>query len=430
MFKFLRKIIPETSFIRLAYSWTKAILANIKYKNPSKDLRVIGITGTDGKTSTVHFTAQILENLGLKVAMSSTEEIWIAGVHNVNKTKRTTLSPFIIQNFLNEAKKKKCDVVIIEVSSHSITQGRIFGIEFDGAVVTNISQEHGNYHKDLEEYARVKSKLFQVVNSSPKKNKVLILNKEMEFYDMFSRISPEISKTYAIEDSKTNITARNLIIRENGTSFDLGRDDEYFETYLPIPGDYNVENILAASLVAEHLGFPIQKIAEKIPLCQKVQGRLDEVDIPADFKVFVDFALTPGALEKLLKYASSVAERNVILVFGCTGGNHDHEKRSIMGKVASSLADYIVITEDETYGENNEKIMKDIEIGFDKGFIAYKKISDRKEAIHFALRNACKGDIILITGMGAFQSRNNGKEEIPWNDKKEVQKYFKLKKNV
>ncbi|MBT4937158.1 hypothetical protein HON22_04530, partial [Candidatus Peregrinibacteria bacterium] len=228
MLPFLRKIIPEDSPIRKSYSWSKAIAAKILYSNPSKNLKVIGITGTDGKTSTTHFTAELLELLGLKVAMSSTEEIWMAGERRNNTTKRTTLSPFIVQKFLQEAKEKQCDVVVLEVSSHAITQGRILGIEFDGAAVSNISQEHCNYHGSLENYAKTKAELFRKVKDSKKENKILIANKNMQFHELFTNIAPEITKGFSSSysnrkydgiDSRLNGNSRKEYDTRNCTSY-------------------------------------------------------------------------------------------------------------------------------------------------------------------------------------------------------------------
>lgn len=424
MFKYLRSLIPETSFLRLMYSWSKAVCAKIKYGNPSESMIVIGVTGTDGKTSTTHFTAQLLEKLGMRVAMSSTEEIWIAGEKQVNETKRTTLSPFVLQQFLLEAKQKHCQVAIIEVSSHALIQGRVFGVDFSGAIVTNISQEHGNYHKTLEEYARVKSKLFRLVKKSPKQNKILVLNKHMDFYDMFARIDPNITRTYALADEDTSITASHIAESDHGSIFSLSEDGDTCSTMLNIPGKHNIENILASALVAEFLGFSMKRIAEQMPYIQPVAGRLEEIPNDHGFKVYIDFAITPGALEKLLIFAKTTTKGNVTIVFGCTGANHDHEKRPMMGKVASELADFVVLTEDETYGEDNEKIMNEIERGFRMNFLAYKKIGDRSEAIRFALENAKKDDTVIITGMGNFNSRFNGKEEIPWSDRECVKQWI------
>ena len=407
MLKFLRKIIPETSPIRLLYSWSKAFLAKIIYHNPSKNICVIWITWTDWKTTTCHFTAELLEKLWMKVAMSSTEEIWINGKYKNNKTKRTTLSPFVIQKFLKEAVNQKCKVAIIEVSSHAISQKRIAGIDFNWWIITNISQEHCNYHKNIEEYARTKAELFRIVNQSKKKNKFLIVNEDMKFKTLFSEVNPAITKTYALGNKNTNLTVYNTKLYKNKSNFTL-RDNknnkEIDNTILNIPWTYNIENALASSLIAQEFWYSLEKISKSINKLNPVSWRLELIETPLNYDVYIDFAVTPWALEQTLNYLKAICKRDIFLVFWCTGSNHDHEKRPLMWDI--------------------EKIMKDIEKWFKKNFIAYKKINDREKAINFALKNARNNDIVVITWMWAFCSRNNWIEEIEWNDKEVVEKYF------
>ena len=422
----LKQLIPQNSFIRKTYSWIKAIIASLIYKNPSKNLYVIGVTGTDGKTTTVHFIAQLLSFLGMKVAMSSTEEIWINDLKSINKTKRTTLSPFLVQKFLHQAHQKTCEVAVIEVSSHALSQGRVFGVEFDIAVVTNISQEHCDYHHDLHDYANVKANLCRLVRRSPKQKKMIILNQSMEFFDVFAKIAPDHNLTFCLENDQANLTARNLIGNSEKTCFILDNQTQKANVCVHIPGIYNVENILAASLVAQYFDFSLQDISTKLPFLKPISGRLEKIQLHKNFNVFIDFAVTPGALEKLLIYAQSITNNKVIVVFGCTGGNHDQEKRPLMGEISAKIADYVVLTEDETYGEDNEKIVQDIQKGFTDNFTNYQVIHDRKKAIYFALQKAQAGDIVLVTGMGAFQSRNNGQGEEKWSDKKIIEEYDKL----
>jgi UDP-N-acetylmuramoyl-L-alanyl-D-glutamate--2,6-diaminopimelate ligase len=422
----LRKIIPEDSKLRLFYSWSKAVLAKALYFNPSKDLFILGVTGTDGKTSTVHFTAQLLELLGKKVAMASTEEIWIAGEKKENKTKRTTLSPLYIQKFLKEAKEKECEVVVLEVSSHALVQGRVFGIDFNAGIVTNISQEHCNYHKSLREYALSKLKLFELVEKSPKSEKLLLVNKNMQFYDFFANINSNLTKTYALNTPEADYSAEELLSFEDKSCFKIAENAD-LEFNLNVAGTYNVENILAAMALARFLGFSLTEIHAKLPKVRSVSGRLEPVEVKAPYKVFVDFALTPGAFKKLLDYGRKITKNKLWIVFGCTGADHDQIKRPQMGETAEKLADFLVLTEDETYGEDNQKIVDDIKRGFSPEMKHYKVIHDRKEAIFYALKNAEEGDTIFITGMGNFTSRNNGKEEIPWSDRDTVKSYF-LKK--
>lgn len=186
-----------------------------------------------------------------------------------------------------------------------------------------------------------------------------------------------------------------------------------YPTKLNVAGDYNVQNVLIAAMVAHHCGTSREEIAEKIPLIHPVAGRFEEV-ISDPFSVVIDFAVTPGALESILHYAKKVAEGNVRIVFGCTGGNHDHSKRPQMGEVATRHADYVVLTEDESYGEAIENIFAEV---YPTSKENVTMIPERREAIYYALDHAKPGDVVIITGMGALESRNDGTKEVAWSDK-------------
>lgn len=433
MLYILRKYIPENSWLRKSYSWTKAFLANVLYQNPSKHLIVIGITGTDGKTSTTHFTAELLELLDIKVAMASTEEIWIGKNKKNNTTKRTTLSPFFIQKFLKKAYKNSCKAVILEISSHALSQGRVKGVDFNIAAVTNISQEHGNYHGQLEEYAKIKSKLFQYVAQTKKQKSLLIVNQNMQFYNIFSQIKPSITQSFSLlhnKDSskqKADILAKVLKISNAQNIFSLQYQSQKVQNIpLNIPGSYNIENALIAIHIALFFNISLHNILEQIPQLHSIAGRLQKIpNLPFPFQVYIDFAVTPGALEKVLLSLKESNTGKVFIVFGATGKNHDHTKRPLMGQVTTTHADFVVLTEDETYGEDNEQIMKEVASGFDKKKKNSIIIADREKAIHYALAKAKKNDIIVISGMGNFNTRNNGEKEIPWSDTECVYKFFK-----
>jgi UDP-N-acetylmuramoyl-L-alanyl-D-glutamate--2,6-diaminopimelate ligase len=434
MLHILRTYIPETSVLRKAYSWSKAVLANLIYQNPSKHLVIIGITGTDGKTTTSHFTAELLQLLGVKVAMASTEEIWIGSNKQNNTTKRTTLSPFFIQKFLQKAHKESCKAVILEISSHALSQGRVLGIDFNIAAITNISQEHGNYHGDLKDYAKIKAKLFQYVAQTKKEKSLLIANKNMQFFDLFSQIKPDITQTFSLSSEKRSITKNDtdfiatiLEVHNSKSIFSLYSQGKKTEAIcLNIPGSYNIENALIAIQIALFFNISLDTIIKKIPELNSIAGRLQKIpNLPSSIEVYIDFAVTPGALEKVLTSLKQSNTGKIFIVFGATGKNHDHAKRPLMGKVTSTHADFVVLTEDETYGEDNDKIMKEVASGFDKKKKNFTIIPDREKAIHYALANAKKNDIIVISGMGNFNTRNNGEQEIPWSDTECVHKFFK-----
>lgn len=420
--EFLRQKIKEDSFLRLSYSWGKSFLANVFFKNYSKDLVVIGVTGTDGKTSTTYFIAQILEQLGQKVALASTEFLWIDQDKQENKTKRTTLSPFFLRKFLKKAKQKNCKYVVLEVSSHALSQGRIWGIEFDKVLLTNLSQEHTNYHKTYLEYAKTKAKLLKYLKKSKKLNKNIFVYNQIDFKKEFLKVAPSLTKTYALKDKTADLSVLDYKNQEKGYFFSF-KDENFFTN---LQGDYNLENLLGSILIINSLGFSLKDLKKPIENLKLVPGRLEEIKNNQGFRVFVDFALTPRALENLLKYGQKITKNQVWIVFGATGANHDKKKRPLMGQVVSQYADKIVLTEDENYGEDNQKIMADVSEGI-KEKSKLIKINDRKEAIFYALNNAKTGDIVFVTGMGNFTTRNLNLKEVPWSDREIIQSFFNQK---
>jgi UDP-N-acetylmuramoyl-L-alanyl-D-glutamate--2,6-diaminopimelate ligase len=419
MISWLRKRVPDNSFLRKLFSWGKALSARIYFGDVSSGLILIGVTGTDGKTTVSHFTAQLLELLGEKVALASTEALFIAEDKKENSSKRTTLNPWELFSFLKKAKQSGVKYVVIEVSSHALSQGRVFGLQFSVGILTNLSQEHGNYHPSLQEYAQTKKKLFEMVMASPAQKKACFLCKETEFFDLFlQNISPAYS--YSLEDVSADFYA--ILEKENSHSLVLRYKNT--EILCPFVGKYNGENFFVALLVAEFFGYSVKDIAKVSQKIQPVPGRLEEVLLPIQARAFIDFAITPLALEKLLRSLRRITPHKIHIVFGCTGANHDHKKRPLMGEIATRYADCVYITEDETYGEENEKIMKEICSGIPKDRKNFLCISDRKEAIEKALASLEEGDTLCVTGMGNFKSRYNGKEEIPWSDKEVVLNFF------
>ena len=255
----------------------------------------------------------------------------------------------------------------------------------------------------------------------------LIVSGNTAFSDIFLSIDPKNTKTYVLNQNKADLMAEELLLNPEKSSFILKdrKNARKFPAELSVPGTYNVENALASCLVAEFLGFSYEQIVPHLQNLQAVPGRLQRVKVPAPCQVFIDFAITPGALTQVLQYLKIISKGRVIAVFGCTGGNHDHQKRSMMGQVSASLADLVILTEDETYGEDNNQILADIQKGFPLGFQNYRVVPDRGDAIFAALQEAKAGDTVLITGMGSFQSRNNGQTEVPWSDLQWVNDYYK-----
>lgn len=347
---------------------TKQILGRLAseyYKNPSSKLKVIGVTGTKGKTTTCHLIHHILTSMGKKVGLIST--ISVEGFHT------TTPDVVTLNKKLAQMVKDGYEYVVLEVSSHGIDQGRISGIKFDISVLTNIAPEHLDYHKTFKEYKRVK---MMFVNSAK--------------YRVFS------PKT-----TKLNI----------------------------LKGEFNNINAETAIEVCKELGIDEKDSLKALKNFKLPSGRLEEIFPPkaSKFKVriFVDFAHTPESLEVALKYLRTITKNKLISVFGCAG-ERDPYKRPKMGKIASKLSDFVILTAEDPRTENVNDIIKQIKSGIAKSFRGVHEIPDRKEAIKFALSNAKKGDLVAVFGKGHEKTMNlDGVHETPWSDQKIIKEIIK-----
>ena len=418
----LRTILPDNFFLRRWWSSFKAILAAFLYSFPAKNLIVVGVTGTDGKTSTTEMIFHILKKADRSVAkissvsFSQNTETW------ENTSKRTTVSPFVMQQFLANCVKKKIDIVVIEVSSHALVQNRVFGIEFNIAVLTNISAEHLDYHGNIENLRNAKKLLF--TKYLDKKNGIGIINQDDEVADSWQS-EMSFVKGYSLKQP-AYYQGENFLNTTEGISFDF----ENTEFTAHVFGEFNAENALAAVSVCRELGLIKAMISLGLSTFVSTPGRLENLDFGQDFQIFVDFALTPKALESILRHLQERTSERLILVFGCAG-DHDKDKRPIMGQIAGVFADIVVLTDDETYTEDPVQIREDIKIGIfgdeeisDEMSEDFYEIADRRTAIETALQLARKGDTVVVSGMGALKSRNMGGEEIPWNDKQVISDIF------
>ncbi len=431
MLGYLRRILPENSFVRRWYSALAAALAAVYYGFPAKQLTVLGVTGTDGKTTTTEMLAHILRAEGKKVCSVSTAHTFL-GDNEIADDKRTTPSPWRLQQLLRQATKEGIEYVVLEVSSHAIAQKRIFGIRFDVAVFTNISPEHLDYHKTMEDYSKTKKMLFTKLL---KHTGAAVINIDDEFGHSWL---PEIEQlgrrvfTYSTRAAAEAFLKGNEIAqRENGVGC-LLQDDKgksVGKLFLPMFGAFNIENAMAAMLAALQLKISLAESSKSLAHFGGIPGRMEEIESGQDFSIFVDFAVTPGALKKLLLSARQmVDDKRVIIVFGCAGNHPDTSVRQELGRQAAKHADVIIITDDEPYFEDPAEIRELIldgvqyELGTEgeSGKIV-REIADRQTAIETALQMAAPGDIVLVSGMGHLESRNFGGNELKWNDKAVIQ---------
>ncbi|EKE25398.1 MAG: UDP-N-acetylmuramoylalanyl-D-glutamate-2, 6-diaminopimelate ligase [uncultured bacterium] len=423
----IKKLIPQS--VKNVYHLSIAVLANLIFGFPTKKIKVIGITGTDGKTTTVQMVTKTLEEAGKKVAMASTINFQIGNEKWTNLSHYTTESSFAVQKFAAKAVKNGCDYLILETSSHALDQHRVWGINYDIAVITNVTREHLDYHKTIENYRKAKKKLFEMVS----KNKgTIIVNLEMENPNEFLYFEGVNKYGYSTKISNNKLQASDLEI-VSAQGMELGIDNSRFVTKntqfeLNLPGLFNVENALAAICVGITENIDLEIINNALRKLKGVPGRMEHIANEKGLDIIVDFALTPESLEKFYSFIFTVKKSGakIISVFGSCG-DRDKGKRPIMGKVVSEYADYIILTNDEPYFENPDKIIQEIEVGIKnkKENETYWKMPDRREAIKKALKLSKRGDIIAITGMGAEESMVVAGKKIPWNDRKVVEEELK-----
>jgi UDP-N-acetylmuramoyl-L-alanyl-D-glutamate--2,6-diaminopimelate ligase len=410
----VRKMLPAGAVrqVEEMYRKGRVQLVSARYGNPAKHLKVIAITGTNGKTTTACFLNEILKEAGYKTAMFTTAVIEVAGVRQINDMNVTVASTQRMQQFFLDAKKAKVDYVVLEVTSHALHQHKLATVPIEAAVMTNLTQDHLDYHKTMDKYAAAKAKLFM---SDPK---FIVLNRDDEWFEYFNQYPAGEQKiTYGQhEDAEAKIEKFKLYKKGSEATLVIDLQNK-LELATALPGKFNVYNMTAAATTAYVLGLKRSDIIEGIANLESVPGRYERVVEGLDYDVVVDYAHTPDALQQLLESAKATTKNRVILVFGATG-DRDRGKRPIMGEIAARLADRIILTDEESYNEDPQKIRKQVREGIEKGKGDGKltEIADRREAIEKALSIATKGDVILVTGMGHEQFRIVNGERIPWND--------------
>lgn len=374
------------------YHLIQASVATLWYGFPGRHLTIIGITGTDGKTTTANLLYHLLTSNGKKTALISTVSAKIGDKEYDTGFHVSTPDSWVLQSYLKKAKEAGCTHLVLEVTSHGLDQNRVFGIPFAIGVITNISREHLDYHKTMENYSKAKAKLLQ-------RAKVAVLNRDDSSYEkLIPLLKNKNIITYGLYDTAD----------VNPTKFPFT---------IPLPGEFNRYNSLAAIAVGHILQLPDLKkpVASFVP----PKGRM-EVVYNKDFQIIIDFAHTPNALEKLLSSLSQKKKGRLIHVFG-SAGERDRGKRPLMGKASCTYADISILTAEDPRHERVENINKEIKEGMNNTK-EVREITDRQEAITYAVRLAKKHDTVVITGKGHEQSMNINGKELPWSEHKAVEK--------
>lgn len=392
----IRKLIPQP-LINYGKHLPEALIANIKYGFPGRKLRVIGVTGTDGKTTTTNMIYQILKSAGKKVSMISTINASIAGKSYDIGFHVTSPKESDVQRYLKASLDNGDEFMVLEITSHALDQFRAWGVNFEIGVITNITHEHLDYHKTLGKYLLTKSKLIKNV-------KYAVLNLDDQSFEKLRKLT-----TGKVVSFGHKITA--------------DFNPQKFPLNLIIPGDYNILNAEAAAAATFNLGIDQKVIQKSLNDFTGLEGRMEEIKNKLGIKIVVDFAHTPNALEQALKTLREQTKGRLISVFGAAS-ERDLAKRPIMGKISAQLANITILTDEDPRFEGSLKIIEDIS----KGAMTFGaklnhslfKFPDRSEAIKMAIKMAKKGDTIGIFGKGHEKSMNYQGKELPWSDKKAV----------
>lgn len=386
-----------------------AVMSANFFGNPAKDMHLIGVTGTNGKTSTTYMLKAIIEAKGFKTGVIGTIQNLIG--NDVFESTNTTPDAYGLNKLFAQMRDAGCEYVIMEASSHALDQKRIYGLDFDVAAFTNLTQDHLDYHKTMENYFEAKLKLFDMC-------KTAVINVDDSYG---KRIADSLScnvASYGILDRNATCSANGIMMRPDGIEYELVSDCAIKRIKLKTGGKFSVYNSLCAAVCAKQLGFNDDEIAQALQNLNGVKGRAEVVPTGRNFTVIIDYAHTPDGLENILSTFSELKGGRLVCLFGC-GGDRDKLKRPIMGSVASKYSDFVIVTSDNPRSENPEEIINDISAGMKDFKTSYIVIENRIDAIKYAVQNAQEGDIIVLAGKGheTYQILDTGKIHL---DEREV----------
>lgn len=430
----LKKAIPETHVLRLLWHRSKAFVAALRYGFPARKLYVIGVTGTDGKTTTVGMIAHILQHSGRETAALSTAFFQYGSDLRWNTTQKTSPGPFAIQKFLADARKKGCTHAVLEYSSHGLLQGRTWFTWPRVAAITNLSEEHLDYHGTMDAYLGAKKILFRmlkgrgtkVLNGDDRSYKDLI--DVRSFRTVVTSASPKhgaiIVGTATLlwmeeEHREQKAKGKTMVHVESGH-----KESERHSLSLQIPGEFNRMNALTAVGCGIGCGISVGDALEALSTFRGIPGRMEAIDEGQPFKVYIDFTVTPKAYESTLSALKAECTGRLIVLAGSCG-DRMKEKRPLVGKIVSTYADIAIITNEDPYTEDPRSIIDAVWNGMDHGKIEAHKIFDRREAIAFALKEAKPGDTVVFCGKGSDTTMWVATGQVPWNERQIVRDILK-----
>lgn len=420
--KLVKKMVPSGLFGMIApYGHLlEAVVYNCAYGFPARKMKVIGITGTNGKTTTSFIVHRMLNDAGRKAGLMTTVA-WAIGDDVQLQTQHMTNVPIpLLMKRLKQMKAEGVEWLVLETTSHALAQYRTWGVPYSVAVLTNITHEHLDYHKTFERYVTAKQRLFKLVQKNKRGLQMGIANADDQNGASFASVTQN-SILYGVEAGQ--VRATNIVMNAEGVSYQTEISGEKYHITSHLPGSFNVYNTLAAVCVGEAVGLNRVEIEKGIAALSGVAGRMEPVSVGQKFSVVVDYAHTEDALENVLSALRESTKGRLMVVFGATG-DRDKSKREPMGTVAARLADKIYLTDDETYTEDpdviREAVMRGIIAG--EGENKTKVISDRLEAIRTAFKEARPGDAVLLAGIGHQDYRAMGGEKMPWDEREVARK--------
>ena len=398
-----------------------ALMASTLYDHPSRDLVVIGVTGTDGKTTTTTMIQQMLLSAGRPAGSMSTVDIRVGDSVDVNETRQTTLEALEVQEQLARMRDRGLKVVVIESSSHGLALQRVVGVDFDVAVFTNIAHEHLDFHKTIEAYREAKASLIDLTAASRDKGivKTTVLNRDDPSFAYLVDRPIARQLTYGIQ-MDADFKADRVDLIPEGLRLEASTPLGPLAVRLKLSGRWNAANALAAAAAGVAVGLTLDQIRDGLERFSGVSGRMERIDLGQPFAVIIDYAHTPQSLEKVLRELRPITKGKLIAVFG-SAGDRDREKRPWMGEIAARLSDYAVFTNEDPREEDAMTILGEIaagaeEVGWKEGE-NYARIEDRRQGIAQAVRRARPGDTILLAGKGHERSILIGRGKEPWDER-------------
>ena len=394
-----------------------AEIAANRFGHPADSMVMLGVTGTNGKTTATYLVKHMLEDAGHKVGLIGTNQNLIGD--EVIETERTTPESYELHALFARMRDAGCTHVIMEVSSHSLVLDRVHGIHFAVGAFTNLTQDHLDFHKTMEEYRKAKAMLFSISDKG-------VINLDDNAAQAMLADAKCPCLTFSCEKDAADLTAKNIHLYADGVEFVATTKGELARVKLPIPGHFSVENALAALGMVLQIGMSLSDAAHSLATATGVKGRVEVVPTDTDYTVLIDYAHTPDGVENVLRAVRGFAKGRVIALFGC-GGDRDRTKRPKMGKIAADLADFCVVTSDNPRTEDPKAIIDDILEGMKDTKTPMQVIVDRPEAIHWALAHAKKDDVIVLMGKGheTYQEVNHVKHHM--DEREIVAAYFNNK---